>query len=103
VFLALDRYPIDSESDRANETANFVFYLIFCLEMMLKLYGLGVRQYMRDGYNVFDAIVVLLSTVEIILANSDVNSGNSGQAISAFRCVRLLRIFKLAKSWTGLR
>ena len=102
LFLALDRYPIDEKSATANEMANFIFYLIFLFEMILKLYGLGVKQYCRDSFNIFDGVIVILSTIEVILANSGVG-GSGGNAISAFRAVRLLRLFKLAKSWKSLR
>lgn len=102
LFLALDRYPIDEKSAYANETANFIFYLIFVFEMILKIYGMGISEYCRDSFNIFDGIIVILSTVEVVLANSGVGS-SGGNAISAFRAVRLLRLFKLAKSWKSLR
>jgi hypothetical protein len=69
VFLALDRYPIDDRSQEANETANFVFFLIFVAEMLLKLFGFGLMTYVRDPYNLFDAFIVLAGTVELILQN----------------------------------
>lgn len=99
----MDRYPIDKKSETDNETANFVFYIIFVLEMFLKLYGFGLKGYWKDSYNIFDGIVVILSTIEVILANIGVDGSGGGNAISVFRAVRLLRLFKLAKSWTSLR
>lgn len=47
---------------------------------------------------------MILSLVELILSlnNSDV-SGGGFAAISAFRSLRLFRIFKLARSWVNLR
>ncbi len=59
---------------------------------------------MRDSFNIFDGSIVLLSLVEIILDNAGSNvSGGGFGAISAFRSLRLFRIFKLARSWVNLR
>jgi hypothetical protein len=32
--------------------------------MVLKLLGLGFKDYLRDGFNIFDALLVILSLVE---------------------------------------
>lgn len=79
---------------------NYIFAGVFLLEMVLKLIGLGFRVYLRDGFNIFDAIVVVLSFVEIIL--EAVTGGGAG-GLSVFRSFRLIRVFKLARSWKDLR
>jgi len=78
--------------------ANLVFYVIFALEMILKLYALGIRGYSSDRFNVFDGIIVILSTLELVLTYAAAGLGTGG-VISAFRALRLLRVFKLAKNW----
>ena len=65
--------------------------------MILKLIGYGFRYYIKDRFNIFDAIIVILSVVDVALSFTSSNLG--GGAISAFRAFRLLRVFKLAKSW----
>lgn len=70
--------------------------------MIIKLLGLGVKEYKRDPFNIFDAALVILSMVEIVIVNTD-PSLSTGGAFSAFRGVRLLRVFKLARSWTSFR
>jgi len=79
--------------------------------MVLKIAGLGLRQYLHDSFNIFDALIVIFSAVETIVAPpsfaSDLPlvkvlaSGNSesGGAISALRTFRVFRLFKLARSW----
>ena len=47
--------------------ANTVFTYCFLAEMIIKLLGLGVKDYARDGFNRFDAAIVILSMVEIAL------------------------------------
>jgi len=65
--------------------------------MVVKLIGLGFSTYIKDRFNIFDAVIVMLSIVDVSLSYSP--NGGTGGAISAFRAFRLLRVFKLAKSW----
>ena len=74
---------------------NYFFTAIFTLEMIFKLIGLGFLDYVRDGFNILDAIVVVFSLIEAGLG------GDS--AVSSIRTLRLLRIMKLARSWESLR
>jgi voltage-dependent calcium channel L type alpha-1D len=103
-FLAADRYPITTENEKVIEYANLTFYSIFVAEMALKLYAHGIGGYCQERFNVFDGIIVILSTVEVIMTYTGAGAGvSSGGAISAFRAFRLLRLFKLAKSWQQLQ
>jgi hypothetical protein len=81
---------------------NEVFTYIFLVEMITKLIGLGFKDYAADGFNVFDAVIVVISVVELFLRQGNVEFSSNG-AISVFRAVRLLRVFKLARSWTSFR
>lgn len=63
--------------------------------MVLKLFGLGFKKFVVDNFNVFDGVVVIISIIDLCIG------GNSG--INVLRTFRLLRIFKLIKSWTTLR
>lgn len=67
--------------------------------MILKLFGLGLKGYVADNFNVFDGIIVIVSIVELF------NHGEGGQnsGLTVLRAFRLLRIFKIIKSWTELR
>lgn len=98
IAFALDAYPGDPELEETLRKFNVVFYVIFCLEMALKMLALGLHQYVTaTRFNIFDAFIVIVSTVDIIIeyAAKDESLG----AVSALRAFRLLRIFKLAQSW----
>lgn len=73
--------------------------------LYLYLYIYNIRGYVRDRFNIFDGLIVILSLVEVILKFSSLNglSGGGFSAITAFRSLRLFRIFKLARSWYNLR
>jgi hypothetical protein len=74
---------------------NLALTISFALEMVLKIAGLGPREYVQDSFNIFDAVVVLLSLAELALANSG--------SLSALRSFRILRVLKLVRSWKGLQ
>ena len=42
------------------EISNLAFSMIFAVEMILKLMALGFFQYIADGFNVFDGVIVIL-------------------------------------------
>lgn len=69
-----------------------MFTIIFTIEVVLKLVGLGVRDYCADRFNIFDAVIVIVSLLELALA------GEGRGFISALRALRLFRIFKLFRS-----
>lgn len=75
---------------------------IFFAEMVVKMIGLGIKDYAQDDFNLFDCAVVVTSIIDMIIGMIGADFGGGG-AISALRAVRLLRVFKLARSWTSFR
>ena len=96
VVLALDRYPADHGLAYVLDVVNFVLTACFTVEVVLKSLGLGVRQYLRDSFNLFDFVVVVVSVIEIIVAPAPFLKGSpfptaddaAGGAISALRTLR---------------
>ena len=101
VVLAMATYPSDPTTEENKELANVVFYFIFMLEMIIKMCGNGFKLYFRNAFNVFDFIVIIVSSSELLMDHISTNSAVSFQAIRALRVFRLLRMFKLAKFWTS--
>lgn len=101
-ILGLDRYPISYETQTYLDFVNSVLTYIFIAEMVVKLLGMGFRDYCNDSFNIFDGTVVIISIVELIV-NAFTDGLAGGGAISSLRAVRLLRVFKLARSWTSFR
>ena len=83
------------------EVSGVVFSGIFFLECILKLFGLGLKEYFADNYNVFDFIIVAFTGAEWIATPP--LSGGDASGLSVLRAFRLFRIFKLARSWVTLR
>jgi hypothetical protein len=101
-LLAMDRYPIKNSQQNMLETMNGLLSWVFFIEMVTKLIGLGIKDYAADSFNLFDCTVVVISIVDLVISKVGMDF-NGGGAISALRAVRLLRVFKLARSWTSFR
>ena len=65
IFLASEHYMMPNWLKSASEYANYILIFIFFLEMILKMFGLGIKHYVMDGFNLFDCIVVLISISEL--------------------------------------
>ena len=75
---------------------NYVFTIIFVIEMLIKMLGLTVRMYFTDPSNCFDFCLVLMSVVETIMDLAGVKAPGGINALRAFR------VLKLAKSWKDI-
>uniref|UniRef100_A0A8D0G3K7 Sodium channel protein n=1 Tax=Sphenodon punctatus TaxID=8508 RepID=A0A8D0G3K7_SPHPU len=94
LFMAMEHYPMTDEFNHVLSVGNLVFTGIFTAEMFLKIVALDPYYYFQEGWNIFDGIIVSLSLMELGLANVE--------GLSVLRSFRLLRVFKLAKSWPTL-
>uniref|UniRef100_A0A8C9KLN0 Sodium channel protein n=1 Tax=Panthera tigris altaica TaxID=74533 RepID=A0A8C9KLN0_PANTA len=94
LFMALEHYNMTTEFEEMLQVGNLVFTGIFTAEMTFKIIALDPYYYFQQGWNIFDSVIVILSLMELGLSRM----GN----LSVLRSFRLLRVFKLAKSWPTL-
>ncbi|XP_045043283.2 sodium channel protein type 9 subunit alpha isoform X1 [Desmodus rotundus] len=94
LFMAMEHHPMTDEFKNVLTVGNLVFTGIFAAEMVLKLIAMDPYKYFQVGWNIFDSVIVTLSLVELFLSEVD--------GLSVLRSFRLLRVFKLAKSWPTL-
>ncbi|XP_034550388.1 sodium channel, voltage-gated, type I-like, alpha [Notolabrus celidotus] len=94
LFMAMEHQPMDKGFADMLTVGNLVFTGIFTAEMVLKILAMDPYHYFQVGWNIFDAIIVSLSLMELSL--------ESVGGMSVLRSFRLLRVFKLAKSWPTL-
>uniref|UniRef100_A0A8D2KZE3 Sodium channel protein n=1 Tax=Varanus komodoensis TaxID=61221 RepID=A0A8D2KZE3_VARKO len=94
LFMAMEHYPMTPQFNNVLSVGNLVFTGIFTAEMFLKIIAMDPYYYFQEGWNIFDGIIVSLSLMELGLANVE--------GLSVLRSFRLLRVFKLAKSWPTL-
>uniref|UniRef100_A0AAQ4RX91 Sodium channel protein n=1 Tax=Gasterosteus aculeatus aculeatus TaxID=481459 RepID=A0AAQ4RX91_GASAC len=94
LFMAMEHYPMTPDFEHMLSVGNLVFTGIFAGEMLFKLMAMDPYYYFQEAWNCFDGFIVTLSLVELALADVE--------GLSVLRSFRLLRVFKLAKSWPTL-
>ena len=70
--------------------------IIFTIEMILKMIAFGIKGYLADNFNSFDAFIVIMSYIDYF------TPGDTPQ-IKMLRAFRLLRIFKILRKWGELK
>uniref|UniRef100_A0A915B7M7 Voltage-dependent L-type calcium channel subunit alpha n=1 Tax=Parascaris univalens TaxID=6257 RepID=A0A915B7M7_PARUN len=100
LVLTSEHYKQEPWLDHFQTVANLFFVVLFSLEMMLKMYSLGLTTYTTSQFNRFDCFVVVSSIVEFVCVHFDLMKP---LGVSVLRSARLLRIFKVTKYWTSLR
>ena len=65
--------------------------------------GLGLQNYARDKFNLFDCLIVIVSLVDFALSLTMDEEEQSDGIMSAFRALRLLRVVKLARHWKAFQ
>jgi hypothetical protein len=43
------------------------FMVSFTAEMVFKLIGLGIRNYFKDSFNIFDCVIVWMSILDFVI------------------------------------
>uniref|UniRef100_A0A8C4SBI2 Voltage-dependent L-type calcium channel subunit alpha n=1 Tax=Erpetoichthys calabaricus TaxID=27687 RepID=A0A8C4SBI2_ERPCA len=97
--IASEHYNQPDWLGQIQDIANKVLLSLFTLEMLLKMYSLGLQGYFVAFFNRFDCFVVCGGIMETILVEFEVMPP---LGISVLRCVRLLRIFKVTRHWASL-
>ncbi|KAJ8345448.1 hypothetical protein SKAU_G00296410 [Synaphobranchus kaupii] len=91
VLMAMEHFPMTPSFEETLSIANLVFLFIFTAEMVFKIIAMDPYYYFQDGWNIFDSTTVILNLLEICLADVE--------GMSMWRLLRLLRVFRLAKTW----
>uniref|UniRef100_A0A671WES2 Calcium voltage-gated channel subunit alpha1 Ia n=1 Tax=Sparus aurata TaxID=8175 RepID=A0A671WES2_SPAAU len=95
ISMGIEHHNQPDELTNVLEICNIVFTSMFTLEMILKLTAFGFFEYLRNPYNIFDGIIVIISVCEII--------GQADGGLSVLRTFRLLRVIKLVRFMPALR
>uniref|UniRef100_A0A670XSJ8 Voltage-dependent T-type calcium channel subunit alpha n=1 Tax=Pseudonaja textilis TaxID=8673 RepID=A0A670XSJ8_PSETE len=95
ISMGIEHHEQPEELTNILEICNVVFTSMFALEMILKLAAFGLFDYLRNPYNIFDSIIVIISIWEIV--------GQADGGLSVLRTFRLLRVLKLVRFMPALR
>nr|XP_029725458.1 sodium channel protein 60E [Aedes albopictus] len=94
LFLALEHHGMNQNVKDALEYGNRVFTAVFSFECLLKVMALS-KDFFLCGWNIFDLIIVSASLLDLIFELME--------GLTVLRGLRLLRVLKLAQSWTTMK
>lgn len=104
IAMSLDAQPLIGGLTLINlEYVNASFVAAYLVELSVRLLGLGVKNYVKVKFNIYDALLAILGAVDVILAsqllwaNEDALFKSSLNTVLTF--TRILRVFKLQRYW----
>eukprot|EP00357_Protocruzia_adherens_P012067 CAMPEP_0114999704 /NCGR_PEP_ID=MMETSP0216-20121206/16309_1 /TAXON_ID=223996 /ORGANISM="Protocruzia adherens, Strain Boccale" /LENGTH=455 /DNA_ID=CAMNT_0002364639 /DNA_START=124 /DNA_END=1488 /DNA_ORIENTATION=- len=100
IVLAIED-PTVSERTEFEQVADIVFLVLYTLEFLIKVFGMGFiipkGAYLRDSWNILDFTIVVSAYIELIFQSS------SGVNLQAFRAFRVLRPLRTISGIEGLK
>ena len=80
------------------EILNYFFTGVYTFEMIIKMTALG-KTYFKDGWCIFDFIIVISAWIGILLLEIfTIDIGSITTIIRSFRIARVLKLIKKAKA-----
>lgn len=99
--------PEESLERQLLTNSNFIFTILFAIEMLLKVIAAGLyideKAYLRSGWNIMDACLVVVSTVDIALSFTAQASPKIFGILRVFRLLRTLRPLRVISRAPGLK
>lgn len=102
VLMACQYFGMNDTVQNGFDQANYAFTCYFTVEMIMKNIAVRPRRYFSQGLNVFDFLVVVVSLAEMFVGLINPDSATATSKLSFLRSFRLMRIFKLVRSWEDL-
>ena len=104
--MTLTTSKADVEPTEAENMIENVFLVLYSVEMVLKILGLGFifgkGAYLTDPFNILDFFIVMSSYLSM-LQNQDSTSEEGGLSLSSLRAFRVLRPLRAVNNIPGLR
>ena len=100
IVLASNWYMMPESVTTIVDILNYIFMVIFTLEAIIKITAMRSK-YFKDGWNVYDFTVVVLTAVILLLTwlgpYINLEVGNLGVTSTILRTLRIGRVFRLVK------
>eukprot|EP01028_Stygiella_incarcerata_P001472 TRINITY_DN125_c0_g1_i1.p1 TRINITY_DN125_c0_g1~~TRINITY_DN125_c0_g1_i1.p1 ORF type:complete len:775 (+),score=143.52 TRINITY_DN125_c0_g1_i1:84-2327(+) len=92
IYVVIDLNLMFHGGERQQFYIDYYILGIFVIEMFLKMYAFGFREYMRHKWNVFDFVIVVVSLIGIVLEATGYATRSQVRLVVLCRVLRLVRI-----------
>nr|XP_015838484.1 PREDICTED: voltage-dependent T-type calcium channel subunit alpha-1G isoform X2 [Tribolium castaneum] len=109
ITLAMERpnIPPDSNERFFLSTCNYIFTVVFTIEMFVKVVASGMcygpNAYFTSGWNIMDGSLVIISIVDLLMSLIRSNSPRIFGILRVFRLLRSLRPLRVINRAPGLK
>ncbi|XP_050521806.1 voltage-dependent T-type calcium channel subunit alpha-1G-like isoform X2 [Daktulosphaira vitifoliae] len=109
ITLAMERpnIPPDSNERIFLATANYIFTVVFALEMFVKVVAAGMfygkEPYFKSGWNIMDGFLVVVSIIDLLMSLISESSPKIFGILRVFRLLRSLRPLRVINRAPGLK
>ena len=84
------------------ETLSNVFTTAFMVELLIKVLGLGCREFVSNPWNLFDTTLVLVAMADSLVTMLGVSGHFNVTYLRMLRMMRVLRMMRMMQYWNGL-
>eukprot|EP01043_Picozoa_sp_COSAG02_P015294 COSAG02_NODE_649_length_18914_cov_30.645868_1_plen_1639_part_10 len=78
-----------------NKHLNYVFNFVFTMECVMKILGMGFREYIRVNFNKLDFFIVVTSSLDML--GEAMAEGDEGGGFAVFKLFRMFRLFRVLR------
>ncbi|CAH2106214.1 unnamed protein product [Euphydryas editha] len=109
ITLAMERpnIPPDSKERQFLSSANYVFTVVFAVEMFIKVVASGMfygsEAYFTSGWNIMDGSLVIISIIDLLMSLVSESSPRIFGILRVFRLLRSLRPLRVINRAPGLK
>ncbi|CAH2234985.1 jg18984 [Pararge aegeria aegeria] len=109
ITLAMERpnIPPDSKERSFLSSANYVFTVVFAVEMFIKVVASGMfygaDAYFTSGWNIMDGSLVIISIIDLLMSLVSESSPRIFGILRVFRLLRSLRPLRVINRAPGLK
>ncbi|GMH39581.1 hypothetical protein BSKO_07479 [Bryopsis sp. KO-2023] len=103
ILLALEFDGMPTKMELVLQDMNTCLTGLFTIEMCLKLMGLGFWEYISDGFNIFDSVIVLMALLELGFQGGGTTALKSIKSLRVLKSFRVFRLFKMFRYLASLR
>jgi len=97
-LLASEHVGMDEDYEAFLEWFNVATTFAFTLEVIVKVLGFGPTFWVRDRFNIFDAVVAVVSLFDVVLTLVVVEMDLfGGVSLTAFRALAIMRVARLLR------